>query len=294
MLLIASVASVQAQRATAQLDSMSMPIGAQQQLTVTVSHEPSESVTLLDLAALDTLTYLEILDDSGWQATATGGSVRQWRLTSFEIGEHYLPSFAIVLAQDERRDTLRTAELLLVVESTIDPAIADSVAIAPIRDILTVPLAWWEYTWVQVLLGIGMAVLLLLAGYWLYRRTRRPVVVATPLPPPIDPDDALRTGLEHLAAAMPWPRDYVKEQYAQLSLLLRTYLERKYRIQALEAVTYEIAHDLRRTTLPTARQERILGLLRLADMVKYAKTETTPEQDADAMTRAQEIPILEG
>jgi hypothetical protein len=77
------------------------------------------------------------------------------------------------------------------------------------------------------------------------------------------------------------------ECYAELSTIIREYLERHYHIQALEAVTQEIERDLRK--LGVSSFETIMTLLRQADLVKFADSRPTADESRNSIRKAGEI-----
>lgn len=77
------------------------------------------------------------------------------------------------------------------------------------------------------------------------------------------------------------------ESYAELSSIMREYLERHYHIRALEAVTQEIERDLRK--LGVSSFETIMTLLRQADLVKFADSRPSAEESRSSISQAEEI-----
>lgn len=77
------------------------------------------------------------------------------------------------------------------------------------------------------------------------------------------------------------------DSYAELSSIMREYLERHYHIRALEAVTQEIERDLRK--LGVSSFETIMTLLRQADLVKFADSRPSAEESRSSISKAEEI-----
>lgn len=77
------------------------------------------------------------------------------------------------------------------------------------------------------------------------------------------------------------------ECYAELSSIMREYLERHYRIRALEAVTREIECDLSR--LGVSSFDSIVTLLRQADLVKFADSRPSVEESRNSILLAEKI-----
>jgi hypothetical protein len=125
--------------------------------------------------------------------------------------------------------------------------------------------------------GIALAVLMLL--FFLKRSVRRSAEK-------IDPGQValrkLRKLSTKLTGGMP-PRDC----YEDLSNILRSFLENRYHIRALEAVTQEIERDLESNAVPAI--DTIMTLLRQADLVKFADSRPELEDSRLSLQRAEEF-----
>ena len=96
--------------------------------------------------------------------------------------------------------------------------------------------------------------------------------------PEADPYFAAMSALEGIKRE----RVGIKEAYSRLSSTLRFFIGRSFGIDALRMTTSEIGRRLRREARTLARgrgipSERIMGILRKSDLVKFAK-ETPPSE----------------
>ena len=102
----------------------------------------------------------------------------------------------------------------------------------------------------------------------------------------IDPGQVAQRKLRKLAnrlsMGMPPP-----ECYEELSDIMRSFLEKRYRIRALEAVTQEIERDLKK--LGVAGFESIMSLLKQADLVKFADSRPNIEESLNSLHKAEEV-----
>jgi hypothetical protein len=73
----------------------------------------------------------------------------------------------------------------------------------------------------------------------------------------------------------------------ELSAIMREYLERRFNIRALEAVTQEIERDLKK--LEVAGRESIINLLRQADLVKFADSRPDLEESRQSIHKAEQL-----
>ncbi len=202
--------------------------------------------------------------------------VRTWRVTSFDTtGVVQAGPFEVSWQADSMTARLETKPLWLVVRL---PQVDVNGKPKPIKDPLKIPL-----TWKEVLLWISGALLLLAAVglliWWIHHRRRRKETVQRPRitePPHVY---AMRE-LETLKEEQLWQQGKVKEYYTRLTDILRTYLEYRYHIKALEQTTPETLRALEESGFSN---ENLLGLLsrilETADLVKFAKY--VPEPDVN-------------
>jgi len=232
----------------------------------------------LSVGDLDVLKSQELVtgqDSLGWELS----------LALFRTGDLTLPALPFRLETAGGPVPVVVRPYRLSVTPTVEP---DSAATAQIQDIkgpLTQPLQW---RWMRV--GIAAAVLVLLAvGTWWWRRRRalreaEAIPVELRLPPEVI---AMRELDELEREALPG-RGQLKEHYARLSLIVRAYMERRFRLPAVESTTYEIETSLQDTrVLDAERSREVLTLLDDADLVKFAKFHPADGAPADALGRAR-------
>ncbi|MBK9196654.1 MAG: hypothetical protein IPO17_17060 [Flavobacteriales bacterium] len=92
--------------------------------------------------------------------------------------------------------------------------------------------------------------------------------------------------LEALDRERVWQQGDHKSYQSRLTDLLRGYIEERYRVPALERTTDELLHELRVSPLSMEQQSLLANLLRLADMVKFAKALPSPQENEQMMVSA--------
>lgn len=75
-----------------------------------------------------------------------------------------------------------------------------------------------------------------------------------------------------------WQKGRVKDYYSELSMILRTYMDHQWSINAKEMVTDEILSALEGLSLPKELQDELQNFLQESDLVKFAKA--LPSEDA--------------
>ncbi|MDX1912171.1 MAG: hypothetical protein SFV22_11820 [Saprospiraceae bacterium] len=224
-----------------------------------------------------------ILNRAGWRRSAAQWT-RRYTLIAFDSAVLELPPLQVQLATGER---LATNSLKLIVYPTRGGReISD---MAGIREIKREPVHWTDYwPW-----AAGSALFLLAFGWWWKRKQPKP----TPLVQPIQTDHALSVSpveialqqLSQLEQKQYWKYQQVKTHYAELSLILREYIEKSQHVAAMESTTAEIAHFLAQTTYPVENRATLINLLKMADGVKYAQSQPPESEHQNAIATARKL-----
>jgi hypothetical protein len=265
-------------KATATLDSLQILIGDQVNLTLEL--EKPENLTMdFPILAENISEYIEILRQSPIDTTILENNairlVQSFLITSFDSGEHRIPPFWFRLHLDDRIDSIASNELFLKVYTMeIDTTRGPT----DIKMPYGAPLTLKEVTpWI---LGI-----LLLAGilffifYYISRRKRNLPVFVLPSKPKEPAHVVALRNLDRIKDDKLWQRDKIKEYYSQVTDVLRTYIEERFAIPALEYTTDEtIRAFMARGSLVSAKSMSNLSqILSLADLVKFAKYLPLPD-----------------
>jgi hypothetical protein len=147
-----------------------------------------------------------------------------------------------------------------------------------------VPVRSWLWAWLLAASALAFGVLYAIVQ----ERRRRAALAALPPPPPTAEEDALGRLLA-LKRRAPWERGLSRAAVFELSEIIREYLGKRLRFDALDLTTEELVSELRR--------RRILGLdlaglsedFAWHDVVKFAKAEPTPEECIRAIDRAASL-----
>lgn len=266
------------------LDTAIIRIGEQAHLHVEVSYPAAVSVIWPTLA--DTLNnHLEVVKDSGVDtANGTGGLMRQVRtltITSFDSGMWAIPPLRFFV----NGTPVDTRSLLLEVRTV---QVDTTKSVRDIKGIYELPfsLAYWireHLHWI----GAGMAALaILVAGIYLLLRKRpphaAPVVPAVVLPL----HERILAEMHRLEKERIWQQGDHKGYHSRITDLLRGYIEERFRVPALESTTDELLKELRVSPLNSDQRGQLENMLRLADMVKFAKALPSPQENEQMMAGA--------
>lgn len=209
-----------------------------------------------------------------------------WRMevALFEPGDRELSGIPFLLADGAERRPVRILPYSLTVESTL-PDSARAANLRDIREPVPLPAAW---RWGRI--ALALAVLGALAAgvvLWMRRPGREPVPVRA-WEPSIPPEEEALAALQELEREELPARGRMKEHYARLSLILRTWVERRTPVTAVESTTDEIrdAFD-RRPVLPREEAAALLALFDAADLVKFARHDPGPGPAGEALAAAR-------
>lgn len=265
-------------KATATLDSLQILIG--DQVNFTLELEKPENLTMdFPILAENISEYIEILRQSPIDTTILENNairlVQSFLITSFDSGEHRIPPFWFRLHLDDRIDSVASNELFLkVFTMEIDTTRGPT----DIKMPYGAPLTLKEVTpWI---LGIFLlAGILFFMFYYISRRKRNLPVFVLPSKPKEPAHVVALRSLDRIKDDKLWQRDKIKEYYSQVTDVLRTYIEERFAIQALEYTTDEtLSAFMARGSLVSAKSMSNLSqILSLADLVKFAKYLPLPD-----------------
>ncbi|MGD9496442.1 MAG: hypothetical protein AB7Y46_09030 [Armatimonadota bacterium] len=199
--------------------------------------------------------------------------VQRYRLTLWEVGERTVqaPSIPWRAGDGEARSAPRP-RTTVTIRSVLPEGAED---IQEIRGPREIPLRWHHYA-LAALPALVLAGLVIGALVWL--RRRRAGEPAEAIVPPLPPHEEALRALDELAAEDLPGRGEVKAHYVRLSWIMRNYLERRWRLPALEETTGMLAHTMVGSGLVSQEvASALLGVLRRADLAKFAKHRPQPD-----------------
>jgi hypothetical protein len=193
----------------------------------------------------------------------------------FGTADTALSDIPIRYMSDNGTALLRTGSFPVVYLPTAEDA--DESEFRPLKPIFQFALNWWPW--------IILALLILLAAYLVYRYIKnrpKPVVKSPPLPvkiPPfVNPIERLEKELTEIKSDNDLYSRDPKGFYFRLGDALRSYFEDLYHIPALELTTRELSRELIAQMVDSHLSQIVIGILREADMVKFAKYIPWPDE----------------
>ena len=252
---------------SARLDSSRALMGDQLTLHLRVEKSSGASVSFPNFA--DTLSgKIEIIRKSVI-STTTGPDGKlvlnqDLLITVFDTGLIEIPPQSFAIQNGPLKDTLHTQPIALQIRSLpVDTTIRD------IKANLRMPVNAQE-VFPYFLAFIALA-LLIIAIIFIVRKISRKDAKTIEIVPSEPAEVIALRQLEQLRVEKPWIQKPVKTYYISLTDILRHYIERRYGIMALEQTTDEILMDLKKSGSKANNLEKLASILKLADLVKFAK-----------------------
>jgi hypothetical protein len=257
------------------LDTNKGMIGDQFKLRLLVE-KPSDSWKVT-FPVLDSLkNKIEVLKVMPVDTSATSHSqvlTQDLLITVFDTGFFEIPALPFGINNASFSDTIKSLPVIFEIQ-----AMKSDSTIRDIKAIYKVPLSFREIA--PYIIGIiALSLLLwLIIRYLRNRKVKETQKVVEVLSEPADVI-ALKE-LARLGEEKPWLNNRIKYYYSRISDILRTYIERRFQTLAMEQTTGEILLSLKNKHIETADLNRLTDILKLADLVKFAKVIPDPEQNA--------------
>ena len=286
LLLSAAVAAGQEAGVEAKLDTNRLLIGDQVALHFTFTGPAGTQVLWPRLP--DTIySSIQVIDRGRPDTTLsqdrrTATIHQRILLTSFDTGFYSIPPIPFYYRVLPDTST-RVAETNMLLFEVGTVPVDTTKAIKPIKGPIRVPLTFRDILpW--LLLGLGIAAVAALLAWYLKRRKKH-APLFTLIPQVVrKPHETALEGLEELRQKKIWQAGRYKEFHSELTDILRTYIEERFAVRALESTTDEImegmaaADGIRKENLDQLRR-----ILVLADLVKFAKARPVGGENEESL-----------
>jgi hypothetical protein len=261
-------------------ESNDVLIGDQIKATLTVETNQGKNVNFPNLNDYWNVANIEILNLSNVEKTNSDGGKQIFKqhllIVFWDTGSYVLPAVPFNYSNNEKIDTVLSSETRVKVRYP-EGITGDSTFMAPIKPILEETKSIWDYIldykypffcFLGLLLVLALIFLIVL-------RIRKQASQKLQLSPEAKTLAALNKLLES---------DYPKKgQHALyhegVSFIMRSYLNERYGIKALESISAEILEDMKQFEISESLINELRELLETADLVKYAKASPLPAAD---------------
>lgn len=231
--------------------------------------EDLPGITIIEQGKLDTTKV-----DGFWQLK------QELKITSFDSGAAYIPSFKLML---EDSNTVQTDSLALLVYF---PDIKEEQDYYDIKGPDSLPFDYW------LVLYWSLALILLAAVLWYAwtqfkkRKTNAP---SPKLEPQIPADQWALEALANLESKGLWQAGENKAYYSELVDILRVFLEKQHGLKTMELTADELILKIKPLVKEDALYRQMKESLSLSALVKFAKQKPLPEENVQALAGIREF-----
>jgi hypothetical protein len=249
------------------VDSTNFIIGDRFQLYLHANH-PQNATLQVDLSPLQAVENLDIEAESPWDTTVNGSALSLQKTLTLQVwdsGYYWIPEIPFNAQENGSTHTLKTNKIPITVNNV---ALADSIQLADIKDIIREKANWEDY----ILYPALLLFLLLAYGIYYFLKKRKEQKAAPP-PPPVQlpAHEIALNALGQLKGEKLWQQGNIKAYQSRLTYIIREYLENRYNIPALESTTDQILRHLKKVDFDNNWKDKLQNILQVADLVKFAK-----------------------
>ena len=273
---------------SAAIDSTTIYIGDQTDMHLRATIESTEQVALPRYGEI-LIDGIEIVERTGVDTTVLQDGRVQLNqtltLTAFSDSLFFIPPQPFVSGED----TLWSDGMSLNVVQPFE--IDTTLAITDIKPLQRAPIWWWGIIrW--VLLAIGCILLGIGAWYFIkwamHRKKGGELQLAEVEKRPAE--EVALEKLDKIKAEKIWQEGKVKEYQTELTDVIREYIGRRYEVKSTEKTSDETLRELK-PLMGEQKElfERLRKMLSLADLVKFAKWHTTPDENESALLTAYDF-----
>lgn len=276
------------QKATSTLSKNLIKIGEQVEFTIQFTGLPDYKVSFPVFS--DTLTKnIEIIErtkiDSIYSEDRKELTLKQtFVISSFDSGYFAIKPLRFIyrIKKDTAKHYTETGSLFLTV-NTIQ--VDTSKEIRDIKAPLEAPYTFKEF--LPYILTVLLIAILVFAGIYIYRKIKKKEPIFQVIQKPkLPPHEVALKALEELRKKKLWQNNLIKEFHTELTDIIRSYLEDRFLIKALEMTSDEIYESIQSLNLDQIMKDKLYSMLNLADMVKFAKENPLPSEHDSSFNNA--------
>lgn len=275
-------------KATASLDSANILLGDQVKLFLEIDHPKSVDVSFPQVpdtiaGLIEVLGHTDIDTFEGNKADNIK-QIRSYTITCFDSGSYRIPPYWFGINAGGNIDSVPSNGVTLNVHSM---QIDTTKGPTDIKMPYGAPLTLKEVTpYILGVILIGAIIFFLL--YSIKRKKKNKPLFVLPKKPKLPPHVVALRELDRIKDEKIWQKGKKKLYYSELTDTLRTYIEERFEIRAMEQVTDEILQSFRQQKglLSDKALGNLSQILQLADLVKFAKYEPLPDDDNLSLVNA--------
>ncbi|CAI8364359.1 MAG: Uncharacterised protein [Flavobacterium sp. SCGC AAA160-P02] len=253
------------QKIAVKVDTTNIRIG--EQFLFQISVDDTSNVILPE--NLEKLNQLEVVNNLKID-TLKNSLVKKYLMTGFDSGAFYIPSQQIFI---KNRSYITDSILINVATVQVDTT---KQKMFPIKAIQNEPLVFDDFKPYFIWIFLSLLFIAVLIYYFINRKNQQPtqeeIIISLP------PYEEAMERLQKLDNKLLWQNNEIKKYYSELTEIVRSYIEKEFKIPALEITTFELVevlYDFNQTkslNISKGTIKKLNTLLKEADLVKFAKS----------------------
>ena len=279
----------QSYKASAKLDTSAMLIGDQVKLDISFSY-PSKTLVRWPVIGDTILKTIQVINRTKIDTLLSSDKKtltlhQKFLITSFDSGFYAIPPIRFFYKQPSDT-TIRFTQTETLLLSIHTMAVDTTKVIKPIKGPLNVPLTFKEILpW--LLLAILVILIISAVLFYLKKRKKAEPVFQIRSRNQLLPHELALSELEKIRARKLWQEGRTKEYHSELTDVLRSYIESRFNIMAMEMTSLEILDEIKtQKVMNKGSYEKLNYILTLADLVKFAKMKPLPTENELSMENA--------
>ena len=276
-------------RVTARISANQITVGDQVRLFLEAQNTEANGRMQWPLIP-DSLNGLEVVEKGKIDTIVSGGITtykQRLIITGFDSGVFQVPSFLLsVIPNGGGEPFLLHSDSFSLLVQTV--AVDTTQAFKPIKGIIFVNTSWKDY--VGYIVGGGLLLVAIVAVVVYLLRRKKPEVPKPQGPVETTHERTLRL-LAELDQRQLWQKNKVKEYYVELTDIVRTYIEERFRTPALELTTDELLTKVQFSRELQPYYSILSTILHTADLAKFAKAQPLPQEHTEAMEHAKQFVV---
>ncbi len=252
------------------LDSLELLVGEQAHITLSVTMKEGQQAQFPDFQYTQQLAPgVEVLETRDLDTLHLDNAMvklsRVYTITSFDDTLYYLPPMKVKVDGKDYPSKNLALKVLTIDVDTVHPN-----QFFPPKGVQANPFQWSEWApffWLSLLLLVMLGLV-----YYLYIRLRdnKPIISRIRIIRHLPPHQKAMMEIGKIKAENATVAGDQKMYYTRLTDTLRTYLDERFGIEAMEMTSGEIIEQLRKEE-DQSKIEELRELLETADLVKFAK-----------------------
>ena len=274
-----SIAQAQKIQAKAVIDSTNILIGDQINLRIELDQPDNVNIEFPvigdSLSSTVEVVTKSPLDTFKLDETEQIKIIQNLTITSFDSGKQVVPPFYFRLKYDELYDTIETLPAEFFVHSM---PIDTTKGPVDIKKPYQAPVSLKEVT-PYILGAILIGALIFFLFYYIQRKRKNKPIFAKAAKPKEPAHILALRELDRIKEEKLWQTEEIKTYYSLVSDTLRTYIQDRFNIQAMEYTTEEtvMAFQQQKNLVSAKSLEELKSILSLSDLVKFAKYTPLPD-----------------